>query len=446
MIGAAALLGRPESASAPSVAAPWITRIACGCFLVACLAVYGIDTIAPARTGTAYIVVHAALTVAMLAAWAAGGAAQARLIAVSGIVARLILIAAPMLSSNDAERYLWDGAVALAGFDPYSVPPADPMVAGLRAIWATPPEHAAYPTLYPPVALAIFAGSALAGPVWGIWVWKLVASIAGIAVVPLAHRLLRRHGLERHLALVALSPLLVLETGVGAHVDSLIALVIVAALLAFDARRPGLVGALLGLGACIKLLPAAALIGLGLAMGWRALLRMGAAATGTVAAIYGAALAIGWRPIGSLPVFFEKWRNGSPLFTLLEAMLPTSGLITTLAILAIVLLGTALLLARARPVLATQVAMATPLLLSPVAFPWYLLALVPLAALTPSVTLLGWLTLSPLVYEVRDRFVSEGIWMPATWPLMVIGAGWMTGLAIDAMRARFRLSAPDREA
>lgn len=438
-------VGRLEGERFQAAAAPWITRAACAFFVVACLAVYGITAVAPARTGTAYVVVHAALTGAMLAAWAAGGAAQARLIAVSGIVARLILIAAPMLSSNDAERYLWDGAVALAGFDPYSVPPADPGVAGLRAIWATPPEHAAYPTLYPPVALAIFAWSALAGPVWGILLWKLVASIAGIATVPLAHRLLRRHRLERHFALVALSPLLVLETGVGAHLDSVIALVIVAALLAFEGRRPGLVGALLGLGACIKLLPAAALLGLGRAMGWRAALRMGAAATLAMAAIYGVALAIGWRPIGSLPVFFEKWRNGSPLFTALEAVLPTSTLIAALAVLAIILLGSALLLSRARPMLATQIAIATPLLLSPVAFPWYLLALVPLAALAPSVTLLGWLTLSPLVYEVRDRFVSEGLWMPASWPLVLIGIGWATGLAIDAVRARQRLESRDRE-
>ncbi len=448
MNAAIARVWRRESAQLPSRASPWITRVACGCFLLGCVAIYGIGTIAPARTGTAYIIVHAALTAAMLAAWGAGGAAQARLIAITGIVARLTLIAAPMVSSNDAERYLWDGAVALAGFDPYSVPPADPMVAALRAIWATPPEHAAYPTLYPPVALAIFAGSALAGPVWGIWLWKLVASIAGIAIVPLAHRLLRRYGLERHLALVALSPLLVLEIGVGAHVDSLIALVIVAALLAFKDGRPGRVGALLGFGACIKLLPAAALIGLGLAMGWRAALRTAAAATGTVGAIYGAALAIGWRPIGSLPVFFEKWRNGSPLFTLLEATLPMSGLIAALATLAIVLLGGAILIARTRPVVATQLAMATPLLLSPVAFPWYLLALTPLAALAPSVTMLGWLTLSPLVYEVRDRFVSEGIWMPASWPLVLIGAGWIAGLAIDAARARHRHTAakapPDR--
>ncbi|WP_258286057.1 hypothetical protein, partial [Escherichia coli] len=67
-------------------------------------------------------------------------------------------------------------------------------------------------------------------------------------------------------------------------------------------------------------------------------------------------------------------------------------------------------------------------------------------ALAPSVTLLGWLALSPLVYEVRDRFVSEGIWMPASWPLALIAAGWITGLANDTMCARHRLAVKNREA
>jgi len=433
-MNAAATLPRDSVSDWPQ----WVTPAACCGFLLGCLAIYQVETIAAARTGTAYIVIHALLTAAMLAAWASAGPGLSRLIMMTGIAARVLLIAAPMLSSNDPERYLWDGAVALAGFDPYSVPPADPAVAGLRAIWATPLEHAAYPTLYPPVALMLFVLSALAGPIWGIWVWKLVASIAGIALVPLAHRLLCKHRLERHFALVALSPLLVLETGVGAHLDSILTLVIVAALLAFHERRPGLVGALLGLGACIKLLPAMALIALGVAMGWRAALRMGSAAVGIILVVYGGALTIGWRPIGSLPVFFEKWRNGSPLFTLLEATLPVTSIIAAIAIVAVVLLVAVLALARTRPTIATQIVLATPLLLSPVVFPWYLCALVPLAALAPSVTLLGWLTTAPLIYEVRDRFVSEGVWMPALWPLVLIGAGWVITLAIDAARARNR--------
>lgn len=417
---------------------------ACVMFVVASIAPYFVTALVPAHTGTGYIAIHAVMTAAMLTAWAKRDAVPLRDLIAAGIAARLILLAAPMLSSNDAERYLWDGAVALAGFDPYSVPPADPLVAPLRAIWATPPEHAAYPTLYPPLAVTLFALSALAGPVWGIWVWKAVATVAGIALVPLAARMLAGWHVERHLALVALSPLLVLETGVGAHLDAIVALLVVGAMLAFHHKRAGWVGGLLGVGLCVKFLPAIVLVPLGIAMGWRAVVRMGMAAIGAVAVIYGTALAIGWRPIGSLPVFFEKWRNGSPLFTLLEAWLPTPMLLAVIAVAGAVLLLTAIVFARKRPVVATQLAIATPLLLSPVAFPWYLLPLVPLAALGPGATLLGWLSLSPLVYEVRDRFASEGVWMPALWPLAIIGGGWMIGLGIDGLRHwRRRLALTD---
>lgn len=414
-----------------------MTQLACALFLFACLAVYGIGTVAPDHSGSAYIMLHLTLTLAMLTAWrwgGNGGTAPLRLILLTGMVARLLLIPAPMLSSNDAERYLWDGAVALAGLDPYAVRPDDAVVADLRAIWATPPEHGAYPTLYPPVALTLFALLALAGPQWGIWVWKLGAALIGILLLLLGHQLLRRLGQERHLALIAFSPLLVLEIGVGAHLDGLVALTIVAALLAFYAHRFAWVGAMLGVGIGVKLLPVAALAALALAAGWRSGARMVAAATATLTIIYGAALTVGWRPVGSLPVFFEKWRNGSPLFTLLESQLAGQALLMVLGALATVAAVLILVAARRRVVTAVQIALATPLILSPVAFPWYLSALVPLSALMPGATLLIWLTTSPLIYEVRDRFVSEGVWMPALWPLVAIGAGWGIGLTIDAVR------------
>lgn len=428
-------------------AAPlWATQLACALFLVACLAIYVIATVAPDHSGSAYIVLHLTLTLAMLTAWrwsGNGGATPLRLILLTGIVARLLLIPAPMLSSNDAERYLWDGAVALAGLDPYSVRPDDAIVADMRTIWATPPEHGAYPTLYPPVALALFALSALAGPQWGIWLWKLGAALIGILLLWLSNHLLRRCGLERHLALVALSPLLVLEVGVGAHLDGLVALTIVSALLAFYANRFGWAGALLGVGIGIKLLPVAALAALALTAGWRHGARMVTAAAGTLGGIYGAALAVGWRPVGSLPVFFEKWRNGSPLFTLLESQLAGQALLFALGALAAVAAVLILFFARRRTILAAQIAVATPLLLSPVTFPWYLSALVPLSALMPSATLLIWLTTSPLIYEVRDRFVSDGVWMPALWPLVIIGVGWIIGLTFDAARYYRRKSKQD---
>ncbi|MBA4047390.1 MAG: hypothetical protein C0476_02475, partial [Sphingomonas sp.] len=95
---------------------------ACAVFVAASIAPYFVTALAPAHTGTGYIAIHGVMSAAMLTAWAAGRAVPMRVLVAAGIAARLILLAAPMLSSNDAERYLWDGAVALAGFDPYSVP------------------------------------------------------------------------------------------------------------------------------------------------------------------------------------------------------------------------------------------------------------------------------------------------------------------------------------
>ncbi len=422
----------------------WTHRTACVAFGIACVLAFRIDDWIPARTGSVYIGLHLVMTVAMLGAWAVGEDRDARLTLMTGLLARLILIAAPMASSNDAERYLWDGAVALAGLDVYSVAPADPQAAALQAIWPTPPEHAAYPTLYPPGALAMFALSALAGPVVGIWVWKALAGAAGIATLFVVDRVLRARGLQRHLALVALSPILVLETGIGGHLDAFVALSIAVALLAYGAGRPAVAGTALGLGIIVKLLPAAALLVFAMAVGRRDAVRMTSVAIAIVAAAYALAFAIGLRPPGTLPVFFEKWRNGSPLFTLLEANLPAPQMLVMVATLAVLLIALAIRLARRHPVIAAQVGVATPLLLSPVTFPWYLSAMVPLAAAAPSAVVIAWVTAAPLIYEVRDRFVSDGVWVPALWPLGAIGAAWAVGLAIDAARYRHHRSVKAR--
>ena len=79
-------------------------------------------------------------------------------------------------------------------------------------------------------------------------------------------------------------------------------------------------------------------------------------------------------------------------------------------------------------------ALAIPLLISPVVFPWYLVPLVPLIALRPSGFWIAWATAVPLTYEVIDRFDSVGTWQPASWQLWIIGASCCLGLAVDVVR------------
>ena len=395
---------------------------------------YVLPNIFPAHIGNGYIGAHCILTALMLLGWARGNiSVQAILLA--GIAARILLFPLPIFTSNDAERYLWDGAVALAGFDPYITAPADSVVSSLRSLWATPPEHAAYATIYPPGALMLFAASALAGPVWGVWIWKGLASAASIASLLLMHRILTRRNLSHHLPLFALSPLLILETGAGAHLDVFLVFSIVAAFALLDEKRVGFAGAMLGVGAAIKFLPAVLLAPLALSLSRSQAIRLCVAGGAVVMAFYGAALAVGYQPIGVLGVFFEKWRFGSPLYSLLTNTFDLQTARILLGLIGVILVLVAVRFAFRRDyIFSSMIFLAIPFLLSPVVFPWYLSVLVPLFAIRPNATVLVWVTVAPFSYEVLNKWLSVGEWVPAAWPIWLIGVGLLAGLVVDLGR------------
>jgi len=407
-------------------ARPWL----CLLFPAVAATAYLMPLAPPAQLGWLYMGLHLALTAVMLAVWTRGAADAAWVLAAGGL-ARLLLIGVPPFTSHDIERYLWDGRVWLAGFDPYRLAPDAPALAPLRALWPTPAEHAAYPTLYPPAALALFALAADAGLPLATLVWKSATAGASLATLAVATSVLRAIGAERHLALVALSPLLVLEAGVGGHVDAFAGLAVVVALACAQRRHAGAAGVALGLGTLIKLLPAFALLPLALSLGRRAGTRLVLCALATIGAGYGLSSAAGLRPLGSLVVFFERWSFGSPLGALLARWATPP--MARVALLAVLLAGLALAARAARRgrwLVGVQLALAAPLLASPVVFPWYLVPLVPAAAAAPSLALLGWLTALPLTYEVIGPFAQSGVWHPAAWPLWSIALAWAGQLAL----------------
>jgi hypothetical protein len=72
-------------------------------------------------------------------------------------VAGLALVLAPSVLSDDLYRYLWDGRVLRAGFDPYAFAPSDPALAALRDEHWAHINHPQIPTIYPPIAQGLFA-------------------------------------------------------------------------------------------------------------------------------------------------------------------------------------------------------------------------------------------------------------------------------------------------
>jgi hypothetical protein len=100
---------------------------------------------------------------------------------------RLLLLPLPPTLSDDALRYLWDGKVARAGWNPYALPPAAPELAPLRdAIWLRLP-HQDVPTVYPPLAITSFSIATLL-PL-PLLAWKILATAADLGACALLVRL-----------------------------------------------------------------------------------------------------------------------------------------------------------------------------------------------------------------------------------------------------------------
>ena len=413
-----------------------------------CMAgLYALVFITPAYIGSAYSALSLLLSALMIYVWRAAPLTP-RAILYLGISLYIILIPAAALTSNDSQRYLWDGAVFIAGFDPYITAPNATEVAYLRGIWPTPEEHANYATLYPPGALVLFGASAVFGPIYGPWVWKLLACGAGILTLVLGYKLLQKRKALQPFALLALNPLLLLETGIGAHVDIFCALGITAALLCVQIKKPLWAGIIIGLAATVKFIPAL-IAGPLLFFLWpKQALKLFIGAALTWYLIYLGAFHLGYQPLGLLPTFFDKWRGGAPLYPWLEALSRGAGLnkIGFAAMLGgLALIGFSIsagLAAAGRLITAISLTLCVPLLLSPVLFPWYLCSLIPLLALRPAAALLLPLTIAPLFYIVLNDWLAAGIWALPIWFAPLLAAAIMIGLIYDLYKTRQRRISP----
>jgi len=409
--------------------------------IIAILGLYHVPIFPAQHTGSIYIFCHIFLTISMFIIWRQPHFPMEYILLIA-IVIHLVLFPAPIFSSNDSERYLWDGAVALAGFDPYILSPNSPELAELRKIWPTPEEHAKYPTLYPPGALLLFSLSALAGPVKGIWIWKALATLASLASIIIGYDLLKRRNLLKHFPLLALSPLLIMETAIGAHLDVFSVLAVVVALALFDREKFVLAGMILGWSASVKFLPALIAGPLLFTLGPKNAFRFVSASVVTVLVIYGIARVMGLEAFGLLPVFFEKWRFGSPVYNMIEFIFKPTQIIWVIMMIALMMFSLSAFMARKKQVvLAVLVTLCVPLFLSPVVFPWYLLVLIPFVALRPNTTILAWVSVAPLSYIVLNKWASEGLWQPQIWPLWITAIAIITGLILDSCFQR--LSKPN---
>ena len=400
---------------------------------------YVLPDIMPTYIGSGYIALSLCLSLLSIIVWRTQIISPRSVLAFSILLCLCLAFLSPY-TSNDVQRYMWDGAVFLSGFDPYVTSPNDPLVSHLREIWPTPEEHAQYPTLYPPGGLTLFAFCAMAGPIYSLWVWKGLVTLAVISSLILTYKILNHRNELKHFSLVGLSPLLLFETQLGGHLDVFSALGIIAALCCIERDRVFTAGILIGLAATIKFLPAVIVGPFLFYLNPRSALKLLISSAVTWLSVYFLMFGLGYKPLGLLPTFFEKWRGGAPFYPYLEIFRDSTGLSGTQFLyliigLAVCGFGLSAKLARQGHIeLAVILTLSIPLLLSPVLFPWYLLALIPLLALKPNLTLFTSVTLTPLSYVVLNKWLSEGIWDQPTWPSQVLLIGLIVAFIFDIFR------------
>lgn len=426
---------------------------------------------------------HLVLTLALLGpafawlAWTArrleGSHSSARglsyAILAGAFLLRLPLLPLPLTLSDDALRYLWDGKVAAAGWNPYALAPSAKELTFLRdEVWQRLP-HREVPTVYPPLSVAAFSIAArLPNP---ILAWKALVTAADLAACALLLALARRLGLPPARALwYAWNPLVAIEFAGMAHVDALGIAACVATVFCLAAPRCRSWAAAAGWSAAAvlaKLAPAVALPMWGRRSGAPGRM-LAAAVTLVVLACLPVVAASGGVPPG-LVTYAVSWEFDGPLFEPLWRLLDAGGAAPLLArlldaikrqtgeytrlnplyhylypqLLAKVLLALALAavvaasLRRRRQsdepratAAATGWLLGAALLLSATVYPWYVAWVLPWAALCRHA---AWRALSGLVMlsylaqrggEPLWPWLFLAIWAPFALLLILVPTGW----------------------
>ncbi len=361
------------------------------------------------------------------------------------IVGRLALLPRDPHFSDDIYRYLWDGWVQTHGVNPYLYAPEAAALEPLRTGWHALINHPSVSTIYPPGAQLVFWSLALLGP--SVVLFKLTWVAADLGVGWVLDRLSSRRGEPPGLAplLYLWSPLVFVEVAWSGHMEPLGLLPTMAALLFLERRRDpeegagtpsprsaALGGALLGLGAAIKLAPAAAIP----AMARRRAVAA-AAAVGTLILLSLPYVDAGSSLFQGLLTYAEHWEFNAGAFRPLSALLGSDA-VKALAAAGIV--GCALFAAWHRWSVERALfwTIGIALALSPTIHPWYVLWILPLAALRGG---RAWLLLSGtvfLAYWGLDAYRATGSWPEPLFVRLAIHVPFLALLGIEAISAHRR--------
>jgi len=299
------------------------------------------------------------------------------------------LFAFPILE-DDAFRYLWDGRQTILNGTPYTLPPSaffdDETINGRFEDILDTINYPHVATVYGPASQWIFAFSYLIAP-GEIWPLQLIFALADMGII----LLLLRFAKPSAVLLYAWCPLIIKEFAFTAHPDVFGAFLMVCALYAYQKKQSISVGILMALATGIKIFPLLILPFL-LQFNWRGWLAF-------VITIVGIALPFGvqqaWFPEG-LKVMSGDWFFNAPLYLSYIQLTPNGYSSTTLKVFLLLSLavgcGSALLIHLYKHLKDTDLRTLPRgdllfgffFLCLPALNPWYLVWMLPFAAIKPS--------------------------------------------------------------
>jgi alpha-1,6-mannosyltransferase len=371
---------------------------------------------------------------------------------VAGLAMRAMWLGTPPPLEDDYHRYLWDGAVAAHGLDPYAYAPdfirsAATIPAGFERIAVSGRatlDGINFPELrsiYPTTALAGFALAHFVGP-FATDGLRLVFLAAEVATFFLLLAMLAQNGASPvWSALYWCNPTVVYCLTATVHVDALIPPLVLGGLVMASRGRANTAVALLAAAAGVKLWPAL-LVALVLAPIRREPGRLALACIVFVATL---ALAIGpvlhstLRPDSGLTAYVSSWGNNNAFFAwaahLLAVVIGDEPAQRVLRLgVALTGLVTSFVMARRSETdadgltRAALIVSASVFYLSPAQFPWYAVCFLALAALVrswplllASATLPAYYLFFPLAATERGDLFHFGIAFLHALPVL----GWL---------------------
>jgi alpha-1,6-mannosyltransferase len=313
-----------------------------------------------------------------------------------------------LLFDNDIWRYLWDGHVGARGVNPYHLAPRSPGLdtladsAGDKTVWAdirANVNHADIPTIYPPLAQGVFrlAHAIAPGSVFIVKLLLVGFDLLTILLIALTLRTLNQP--VTAIVLYAWNPLVIKAVAASGHVDSVLAMLLVATVYFLVRGSRSIAAVTWALSVLVKVSPLVLLPFLCLRLGWRR------------TALGIAVVLIGYAPyldrkgtvFAGLRIFASEWQFNSGFFSLIEWLavpfVPDPILAAKVTATVVFLTLIVWLICRddmqdSTFALYSVTALGGLLILGPTVMPWYLVSLVPLAILARSS---AWIQFSPLV-------------------------------------------------